>query len=519
MSFPEQEKTVMKKYRQWLDVSLSVLFAAIFLLSVSYILHSTFAFIGPQQGAGSGQGAIAVDASNNVAVGTSTPNGAARLVIAASSTNATDYSLKILQPNGTPIFSVSNNGSASSTQLCLGGSCISAWSSSQWTTSSTAIYYNTGNVGIGTTNPLRPLEISKNAAGASMVGVRYTDTGTGGKSWEVGTNQQVAGDFGIYSVSNSTQRLLILDNGNVGIGTTVPQAKLHVSLDGSTPASALVSTLDSLVLSNTAVNRVRILVASDTDVVGQYAVVRARGTLASPTIVSNGDQILELAAQGYDGSARRNAAAIRMFVDGGTPSATSMPGSIRFLTTPVGGTDVTEKMRIDSTGNVSIGTATSTTLSVGGGGGKITAGTYDPLYTIGGVNYATYLPGMTGVKEETTGVVRCEVRGARCEAIIDFNAAEQGSDLWLFAKATNFKNNFDAMIVLLTPSFDGNVWYEKDVANNRLTIYAAPSTTYYLPPTTYEVSYRLTAPRFDAAQWPNISSEKGTGLVPDGSSQ
>ena len=33
------------------------------------------------------------------------------------------------------------------------------------------------------------------------------------------------------------------------------------------------------------------------------------------------------------------------------------------------------------------------------------AGTVDPVYTIGGERYATYMAAMIGVKEETTGVV------------------------------------------------------------------------------------------------------------------
>jgi hypothetical protein len=63
------------------------------------------------------------------------------------------------------------------------------------------------------------------------------------------------------------------------------------------------------------------------------------------------------------------------------------------------------------------------------------------------------------------------------------------------------------MIVTLTPSFDGNVWYTKSVAADTLTIHGAAAG---------EVSYNLTAPRFDAAQWPNLApanESSTTGLI------
>lgn len=124
------------------------------------------------------------------------------------------------------------------------------------------------------------------------------------------------------------------------------------------------------------------------------------------------------------------------------------------------------------------------TLTVGGGTGKIDAGTIDPPYTIGGKKYATYSPGMTGVKEETTGVAR--VRDG--VANIDLAHAEEGSDLWLFARTANLAHEgLNNVTVLLTPNFAGSTWYEKK--DGRVMIHASAQSG--------EVSYRLTAPRFD----------------------
>ena len=102
-----------------------------------------------------------------------------------------------------------------------------------------------------------------------------------------------------------------------------------------------------------------------------YVLNRARGTYTSPTIVSSGDVTGTLLYQGYDGSAYRAISAIVGVVDG-TPGAGDMPGRLTFLTTPDGSTSSVERMRIDSSGNVGIGTSTALgtygKLRVGGTG-------------------------------------------------------------------------------------------------------------------------------------------------------
>ncbi|MCP6720002.1 MAG: hypothetical protein KJI72_01570, partial [Patescibacteria group bacterium] len=182
----------------------------------------------------------------------------------------------------------------------------------------------------------------------------------------------------------------------------------------------------------------------------------------------------------------------------------------------------TDRYIVTSGGQHQLVNCASTCLLVGGGSGKIDAGTIDPVYTIGGNRYATYMAGMTGVKEETTGVfelgiMNYESRGRTYGQVIDFNNLEEGSDLWLFAQTVNVDGKayvaedgavyrttaeelFDNMTVLLTPGFDGRVWYEKDIENKRITILADKSG---------EVSYRLTAPRFDYQGWSNYYAGGG----------
>lgn len=150
------------------------------------------------------------------------------------------------------------------------------------------------------------------------------------------------------------------------------------------------------------------------------------------------------------------------------------------------------------TGNLTV----AGNLSVGN---KITATTFDPVYTIGGTNYATYLPGMTGVKEETAGTLDLQRNSdGSYSSTINFASEPTGGDLWLFAKATDMPGAMSQLVVSLTPSFSGNVWYEKNAALGTLTIHGSAAG---------EVSYNLTAPRFDASQWTNIGDPNAKGLL------
>jgi len=145
------------------------------------------------------------------------------------------------------------------------------------------------------------------------------------------------------------------------------------------------------------------------------------------------------------------------------------------------------RMTIDSTGDVSIG----------GGSGKLNVGTIDPVYSIDGKVYATYMTSMPGVKEEVTGVMQLEYDAEQLAytKVIDFDELEEGSDLWLFSKVID--QNIENIAVLLTPNAPSNTWYEKE--GRSITIYSDQAL---------EVSYRFTAPRFDYKDWSNIHEDQ-----------
>lgn len=139
---------------------------------------------------------------------------------------------------------------------------------SQWTTSGSNIYYNLGNVGIGTATPSQQLHLTANAevGGRLGVGGNLTDvhnaqaiirhssastvyglkvfsdsdsvaliTSGSGVAFQFGSAQPGYAFFGsesnhpVYLRVNNTNSTIFAANGDVGIGTTSPTSKLTVA--------------------------------------------------------------------------------------------------------------------------------------------------------------------------------------------------------------------------------------------------------------------------------------------------
>jgi len=122
---------------------------------------------------------------------------------------------------------------------------------SQWVTTGNNIYYNTGNVGIGTNNPTSILQvggggrlkIANSTSDNTIIGTTDADDATNTRirifgstySGASGIMQYIAASTGyhaFYTGGGAEERLRIASNGNIGIGTNNPTSILQVGGGG-----------------------------------------------------------------------------------------------------------------------------------------------------------------------------------------------------------------------------------------------------------------------------------------------
>ncbi|MGV3695738.1 tail fiber domain-containing protein [Flavobacterium sp.] len=168
------------------------------------------------------------------------------------------------------------------------------------------------------------------------------NTGTSPLTQFLGTTDNV--DLGIRT--NNVEVIRVKNDGRVEIGN-----------NGTNPTYlGQTSTSKKLFVASSTVSNNVIFQSSTTsaDPMSIY-IGNSRGSVATPLISQNGDQISNIFFSGYDGTKFLNAAGITCSIDG-TVSADNMSGSLLFSTNQAGQFPST-RMMIRANGNIGIGTS------------------------------------------------------------------------------------------------------------------------------------------------------------------
>ena len=235
-------------------------------------------------------------------------------------TSATNTSIAIAASQITSgTLGVARGGTGTGTAFTA-GSLVFAGASGVYSQDNANLFWDDSNnyLGIGTATPAAPLNVSVSTSGDA---VRITQTGAG--------NALVVED----SANPDATPFAVNANGQVLIGrTTAPFGTTQLGIEQ---------------------------IGANTQAAAQdFLKNRAGATIAS------GDGVGQLRFWGYDGTSNEQVAAITAIAEG-TITTGDVPGRIVFSTRQQSTASVSERMRIDSNGNVGIGTSSPTaTLSV-----------------------------------------------------------------------------------------------------------------------------------------------------------
>jgi len=247
---------------------------------------------------------------------------------------------------------------------------------------------------------------SVSITGGSITGITdlaVADGGTGASTAANARTNLAAAGTGDANTFTASQIIEVTDNTNAAMRITQLGTGLAIRVEDSANPDATPFIVDAsgkvAIGATTAAENLNIvsdgrnfltLTRASTDVTQSVIQFRkARGTNASPTIVSSGDAVGEFQYAGYNGSTYQQLAGISATIEG-TPSLTSMAGRIVFYTTPDGSNTLAERLRINNAGAFGIGganfgTSGQTIIS----GGSAAAPSWGTLGVSGGGTGAT----------------------------------------------------------------------------------------------------------------------------------
>jgi hypothetical protein len=313
-----------------------------------------------------GTGRAFIDSSGRLGLGTSSPNtklsvvgtaGSLTEAIRVNSTAATQSGSSGLWLHGNQSTSHYNWLIASqyNVNAALEITPSTATDGSTFSTP-TAVFTQTGRVGIGSTAPSSLLTLNAASNPALEIDVSNTkyadfiaDTGSNVTYLESFNGYPLA--FSVASGGGRTERARIDTSGRLLVGTSSDRISYKLQVEGTASSNGWGSFFHN---SNDAFGAI-------------LKLGKSRGTsVGANTVVQSGDAVGRIDFDGTDGSTNQTAANIKAEVDG-TPGANDMPGRLVFSTTADGASSPTERMRINSLGYLKLsntGTYDSTTNAV-----------------------------------------------------------------------------------------------------------------------------------------------------------
>ena len=323
-----------------------------------------------------GTGRLFVDATGRIGIGTSAP--IQKLTVVGSSNDTIDETAGILK-----LITGGGNGLLFGTKT---SSPYQSYIQSAFVADTSVAQYSLllnplgGNVGIGTTSPGYLLDVAgttrigaatgdatlKIGAGASANRNAYIDLVGDTTYTDYGTRiiRQGGGANADSRIQHRGTGALALETAEAGAAITfIQQPGERARIDSSGrllvgTSSAYNDQLLQVVGGNTA--RIRIHRNVDDQYESAITLSKARG--AASQLVSNNDILGQVKFEGTDGTTSLIAARISAEVDG-TPGANDMPGRLVFSTTADGAASPTERMRLDSSGNMFFNTAVNPTTN------------------------------------------------------------------------------------------------------------------------------------------------------------
>jgi hypothetical protein len=218
-----------------------------------------------------------------------------------------------------------------------------------------------GNVGIGSTSPTKKLQVEDTSATSTSpfanVIARFVGAASNGDSniqlsngVNASANIGIAGGANLYFGLNGTERARIDSSGRLLVGTSSA-----IAVADGTPGLQFHSTISSPLWSAISSSNWN----NSTQSAG-FVFAKSRGaSVGTRGIVQDGDNLSRIISFGDDGTNFVQAAFIAAQVDG-TPGTNDMPGRLVFSTTADGASSPTERMRINSAGEVMVGVAFAT---------------------------------------------------------------------------------------------------------------------------------------------------------------